>query len=95
MVFFQKEKQKSLDEAIKTKKALIWQFVFYGFKRGNINSLIKHIVKFTKYIDCRIAIMRLNIKIFLLINYKKHRRKSTNERKKIISKYYSKRKNKK
>ena len=74
MVFFQKEKQESLDKAIKTKIALIRQFVFYGFKRRNINSLIKNIVKFTKYIDSRIAIMRLNIKIFLLINYKKHRR---------------------
>ena len=52
MVFFQKEKQKSLDKAIKTKIALNRQFVFYGFKRGNIN-----------------------IKIFLLINYKKRRRK--------------------
>ena len=67
MVFFQKERQKSLDKAIKTKIALNRQFVFYGFERGNINSLIKYIVKFTKYIDCRIAIMRLNIKIFLLI----------------------------
>ena len=36
MVFFQKEKQKSLDKAIKTKIALIRQFVFYGFKRRNI-----------------------------------------------------------
>ena len=50
MVFFQKERQKSLDKAIKTKIALNRQFVFYGFKRGNI-------------------------KIFLLINYKKRRRK--------------------
>ena len=70
MVFFQKEKQKSLDQVMKI--TLIRQFVFYGFKMRNINK-----------------------KIFLLINYKKHRRKSTNERKKIISKYYSKRKNKK
>ena len=52
MVFFQKERQKSLDKAIKTKIALNRQFVFYGFERRNINT-----------------------KIFLLINYKKHRRK--------------------
>ena len=46
MVFFQKERQKSLDKAIKTKIALNRQFVFYGFERGNINSLINHIVNF-------------------------------------------------
>ena len=43
MVFFQKEKQKSLDKAIKTKIALNRQFVFYGLRR-NINSLITDIV---------------------------------------------------
>ena len=44
MVFFQKEKQKSLDKAIKTKIALNRQFVFYGFKRGNINFILEFII---------------------------------------------------
>ena len=51
MVFFQKRKAKVIRQSYK-KIALNRQFVFYGFKRGNIN-----------------------IKIFLLINYKKRRRK--------------------
>mgnify|MGYP004502285563 CR=1 FL=1 len=73
MVFFQKEKQKSLDKAIKTKIALIRQFVFYGFKRRNINSLVKFTVNFANCINCKINVIKLNIKIFLLNNYKKHR----------------------
>ena len=76
MVFFQKEKQKSLDKAIKTKIALNRQFVFYGFKRGNIDNLIKFIVNFVNCIKWKFAVMRLNIKIFLLTFYKKHRRKT-------------------
>ena len=42
MVFFQKEKQKSLDKVIKI--ALLRQFVFYGFKRGNINIILEFII---------------------------------------------------
>ena len=85
MVFFQKEKQKSLDRSYKTKIALIRQFVFYGFERRNINILVEYRVNFSNSIDCEIIIMRLNIKIFLLNNYKNIGGKSTNERKKIIS----------
>ena len=44
MVFFQKEKQKSLDKAIKTKIALNRQLVFYGFERGNINFILEFII---------------------------------------------------
>ena len=51
-----------------------------------MNNLIEYIAKFTKCINYKCAIKKLKVKIFLLTNYKKHRRKSTNERKKIISK---------
>ena len=67
------------------KIALIRQFVFYGFERRNINNLIKFIVNFANCIKYKFAVMKVNIKIFLLTNYKNIGGKSTNERKKIIS----------
>ena len=62
MVFFQKEKQKSLDQVMKI--TLIRQFVFYGFKRGNINRLIKHVVNLANYIECKFMVVKLNIIYF-------------------------------